>query len=114
MANMNHGTRFAKSYAVGAHTNRPDTRMLSPAERVKGDWWWTPERIEKLNYVMFTYDDIEKASRVLGISLNNIVVRWRKLKVAYFETEIKYEEDCSKTGILQKLKDDYNGSNPCK
>lgn len=44
------------------------------------DWWWTPERLAKLRYVMEKYDDVAKAARVLGCSEGNVRWRWIGLR----------------------------------
>lgn len=55
---------------------------FAPQEAGAKDYWWTPARDAKLKYVMETYDDLQKASRVLGCSERVAIRRWYKIRKA--------------------------------
>lgn len=56
-----------------------NTRGVCRAVTMPGfrpNYWWTQPRKDKLRYVMETYDDIEKAARVLGVSVGGAAKMW--------------------------------------
>lgn len=42
-------------------------------------WWWSKARLEKLQYVMTKYNDLDKAARVLCCPRHCAEFRWRQM-----------------------------------
>jgi hypothetical protein len=69
-----------RNFSVGGEVYRTGVSRATVFQGWRPDGWWTEQRLAKLRYLMETYDDADKAGRVLGASGGCCARKWNWIK----------------------------------